>query len=171
MKFKSIATMSIALVSLGFVGFGARGLVANLSGGVTTVKADTMTKPDDPIHARQEMMETVGFATKTAGAMVKGKVPYDAKKAELAMRAINAVAYGFGHKFPVNSKTGGDTEAKEEIWSELDNFNHLIHEMEEHSEKAAKAASGGLEAFKVEFVNTVKYCKQCHKKYRDKKKK
>ncbi len=145
-------------------------IVATLGVGGVAI-ADTKTKPGDPIHARQEMMETVGFATKTAGAMVKGKAPWDARKAELAMRTINAVAYGFGHKFSDNSKTGGDTEAKVEIWSEMKNFKHLIHEMEEHSEKAAKAAGNGLDAFKVEFVATVKYCKQCHKKYRNIKKK
>ena len=168
MIFGSLKKTSLVLAATGFIGLG---MITHLTGLSISVRADTMSKPADPIHARQEMMKTAGFAAKTAGAMVKGKAPWDARKAELAMRAINGVAYGFGHKFPDNSKTGGDTEAKVEIWSEMNNFKHLIHELEEHSEKAAKTAAAGLDNFKVEFANTVKYCKKCHKKYRDIKKK
>lgn len=151
--------------------FGVVGLATGLMFLPPPLHADTKSKAAGPIAARQSMMDTAKFAAGTAGAMVEGKAPYDARTAELAMRTLNAVALGFGHKFPDDSKTGGDTEAKAEIWSEMDNFQHLVHEMEEHSEKAAKVAANGLEAFKVEFAATMKYCKECHKKYRDIKKK
>ena len=134
------------------------------------VRADGVLTAKSAAHDREELMEMAGFATKTASKMIEGKTPWDGKKAELAMRTLQAVGLAFGHKVPEGSITE-DSEASPDIWKNMKDFQHLVAELEEHGDRAAKAASKGLEAFKPEFEATVKYCKTCHKKYRIKKKK
>jgi cytochrome c556 len=126
---------------------------------------------DAPTKTRQDVMKSVGFATKTAAAMVKGKAPYDPVKAELAMRTVNAAITGFPHLFPEGSTTGDETEASPKIWEDMKGFLHIADEVREHSAVAAGAAKKGLDEFKKEFAATTKYCKECHKEYRIKKKK
>ena len=123
----------------------------------------------DPIKSRREIMKTNGFAAKTAGAMLKGQRPFDAHEAELAMRAINAAAYALVRFFPKGSETGGDTAASPKIWQNMKEFLHIADELEEHAEKAIEAARKGEAAFKPAFLEVVKYCKECHEKFRIKK--
>ncbi len=133
------------------------------------LRADGAKTQKSAAHDREELMEMAGFATKTAAKMVEGKTPWDGKKAELAMRTLQAVGLAFGHKVPEGSITE-DSEASPDIWKNMKDFQHQVSELESHSDKAAKAARKGLDAFKPEFTATVKYCKTCHKKYRIKKK-
>jgi cytochrome c556 len=126
---------------------------------------------DAPTKTRQDVMKSVGFAAKTAGAMVKGKAPYDPVKAELAMRTINAAVTGFPYLFPEGSTSGDETEASPKIWEDMKGFLHIADEAREHSGVAIEAAKKGLDDFKKEFAATTKYCKECHEGYRIKKKK
>lgn len=122
-----------------------------------------------PTKTRQNLMSTVGFSAKQAGAMVKGEAPWDPVKAELAMRAINAAATGFPNFFPEGSTSGDDTEASPKIWEEMDKFLHLADELREHSATGIEAAKKGEEEFKKEFAAMTKYCKECHETFRIKK--
>lgn len=124
----------------------------------------------DPIANRKAMMQTVGASTKAAGAMLRGKVPYDAVKAELAMRAINAAASAFGQYFPANSKTGGKTTAAPKIWEDMAGFMKITDNLAVTSAAGIKAAKAGEGAFKAAFGAMAKNCKQCHQTYRVKKK-
>lgn len=123
----------------------------------------------DPIADRKALMKTVGFSAKAAGAMVKGEAPFDAAKAELAMRAIHAAATGLPHLFPDSSKTGGETEASPKIWEDMKGFLHQAEELKEHSAEAIEAAKKDAEAFKTAFGGVAKYCKSCHESFRVKK--
>lgn len=121
---------------------------------------------DAPTKVRQDVMKTVGFSAKTAAGMVKGETPYDPVKAELAMRAVHAAAVAFPHLFPEDSKSGDDTEAAPKIWEDMKGFVHLAEELQEHAAEAAEAAKKGPDEFREEFVETTKYCKECHSSYR-----
>ena len=123
----------------------------------------------DPIADRQTIMKNVGAGMKAAGQMVKGETEYDAAKAELAMRVINAAAIGYGHFFPEDSKTGGDTEAKPTIWEDMDGFQQAREKLVTTSAAAVKASEGGLDSFKAAFGEVGGACKGCHEKYRVKK--
>ncbi len=125
---------------------------------------------DDPIAARKMLMKANGFAAKQGAAMVKGEAPYDAAKAEMVMRTINAVSIAAPKFFPADSKTGGDTTASPKIWEDMNGFVRQAEEMEEQSAGGIEAAKKGLDAFKVAFTATTKYCGSCHEAYRVKKK-
>ena len=122
----------------------------------------------DPIAERKALMKTVGFSTKMAGAMVKGEAPFDAVKAELAMRAINAAATGLPHLFPESSKTGGETEASPKIWEDMSGFLKQADSLRESAGQAIEAAKDAG-TFKTAFGEVTKNCKSCHEAYRVKK--
>ncbi|MEM6665820.1 MAG: hypothetical protein AAF638_05390 [Pseudomonadota bacterium] len=50
-------------------------------------------------------MKDVGAATGAAAAMVRGQAPLDARVAQLALRTMNAAAYGYIYLFPEGSQT------------------------------------------------------------------
>ncbi len=123
----------------------------------------------DPIANRQEMMKNVGAAMRVAGGMAKGKIPYDALAAELAMRVMNSSAAGFASLFPADSKTGGDTEAAPKIWEDAAGFDAVSEEFRTTSANAIVAAKKGEADFKAAFGAVAKNCKACHQDYRIKK--
>lgn len=139
-----------------------------IAGTVGVMTAGAMAA-DDPIAARQALMKANGFAAKQGAAMVKGEAPYDAAKAELVMRTMNAVAIAVPKFFPEDSQTGGDTEASAKVWEDMAGFLHEAEELEEHSAEGIEAAKENLDAFKAAFAETTKYCKSCHEAYRVKK--
>ena len=76
----------------------------------------------DPIAARRALMKANGDEAKIGGAMAKGEAPFDLAKARKMFAHVRGcVGEGAG---PVseNSKTGGDTAAKPEIWENMDDF-------------------------------------------------
>ncbi len=139
-------------------------LAAALAVGLTVAQA-----ADDPIATRKGLMKTVGASIKASVPMIRGKVPYDAVKAELAMRAINAVATGIGNFYPDGSQTGGKTSASPKIWSDRAGYTAIREELKAASAAAIIAAKSGEGAFKAAFGKVGATCKKCHKAYRVKK--
>ena len=125
---------------------------------------------DDPIKDRQELMKGNGKAVKGVVAMLKGEKPYDGAAAGKAMKDINGSLVTFVTLFPKGSETGGDTEAKPDIWDNKAEFESRAKDLEAATAKAAAAAAGGLDAFKVAFGDVGKACKSCHEKFREEKK-
>jgi cytochrome c556 len=124
---------------------------------------------DDPIATRKALMKTVGASIKASVPMVRGKIPFDAVKAELAMRAINAVATGIGSFYPDGTQTGGKTSASPKIWSDRAGYTALRKELIVASAAAIVAAKAGEGPFKAAFGKVGAMCKKCHKAYRVKK--
>lgn len=123
----------------------------------------------DPVVNRQAAMSHVGAAAKASGAMLKGEVDYDAAKALLALRIMNATALGFGSQFPEGSETGAETEAAPAIWSDRAGFDAAADKFIADTKAAIDAAPADLEAFKAAFGGVAANCKACHKDYRIKK--
>jgi len=138
-------------------------------GAVFAVGLTAAQAADDPIATRKALMKTVGVSIKASVPMIRGKVPYDAVKAELAMRAINAVATGIGNFYPDGSQTGGKTSASPKIWSDRAGYTALRKEMADASAAAMVAAKAGEGPFKAAFGKVGATCKKCHKAYRVKK--
>lgn len=120
----------------------------------------------DPIAERKAMMKSVGAATGAAAAMVKGQADFDARVAMLALRTMNAVALGYGSKFPEGSETG-DTKAKATIWSDADGFAAAIAKWEADTSAALAAPAADLDAFKAQFGMVAANCGTCHQTYRN----
>jgi len=123
------------------------------------------------IKARHKLMADSVFAAKQAGGMVKGATPYDAGKAELAMRLISAAAFNMDKYFPKDSipKKGSKSEASPKIWQDMADFLNEIEKFKTSSNAAIKLAGEGEDAFKGGFMSVMKSCKSCHENYRIKK--
>ena len=123
----------------------------------------------DPAVDRQAMMKNVGAAMRVAAGMVKGKIPYEALAAELAMRTMSSTALGYPAMFPAGSESGADTEAAPAIWSNAAGFATASAKFAADAGKAAEAAKGGADAFKAAFGAVAQNCKACHQDFRIKK--
>ena len=119
----------------------------------------------DPIADRKAMMKSVGAATGASAAMVKGQAEFDPRVAMLALRTMNAVALGYGSKFPEGST--GDTKAKDTIWSDPDGFAAAIAKFEADTSAALAAPATDLDAFKAQFGMVAANCAACHETYRN----
>ncbi len=129
---------------------------------------------DDPVKARHHLMkEVVGKNMKLVVSMLKEEseqdaIPYDAAKAEAALKAISEVPDKFVKLFPENtSMMDVKTDAKPEIWDNKADFEKQAQGLKTKSQDAAKVASSGKEQLKpVVFGTVAKQCKICHEKYK-----
>jgi cytochrome c556 len=102
------------------------------------------------------------------GAVVGGKMPYDAKAFQV--RADRSVVLGqiLSEVFPAGSDKGAPTEAKPEIWQQQPEFRKLLGDTQDKLGALSKAAaSGNLETIKPVFAAAAESCKTCHKKYKN----
>jgi cytochrome c556 len=123
----------------------------------------------DPIAARRALMKANGDEAKAGAAMAKGEAPFDLAKARKMFSTFEDAAAKAPSLFPDNSKTGGDTAAKAEIWENIDDFKARLVKLGTDS-KAALDSVTDLDTFKAAFGNIGKNdCAGCHEKYRVKK--
>jgi cytochrome c556 len=123
----------------------------------------------DPIAARRALMKANGDEAKAGAAMAKGEAPFDLAKARKMFSTFEDAAAKAPSLFPDNSKTGGDTAAKAEIWENIDDFKARLVKLGTDS-KAALESVTDLDTFKAAFGNIGKNdCAGCHEKYRVKK--
>lgn len=124
-------------------------------------------KPEDAVKYRQNGLFVMGQHFSRIGAMVNGRVPYDAKaaaeNAEIVATMAKLPLAGFG---PGTDKVT-PSRAKAEIWTEQNKF-------KEHNEKLvaetgkllAAAKTNSLDNLKVAFGSTANTCKACHDAFR-----
>lgn len=134
---------------------------------LATPAAAQFAKPEDAVKYRQSALFVMAQHFGRIGAMVNGRVPYDAKAAVENAEVVNAMAQlpwaGFA---PGTEKLS--QKAKPEIWTEQAKF-------KEHNEKfAAEAAkllaaakTNNLDNLKAAFGPTAGTCKACHDAYRN----
>ena len=137
-------------------------------GVVFTAGAQQFSKPEDAIKYRQSALSVMGTQFAQIGAMVQGKVPYDAKVAADSAAVVEVLAKlpwaAFG---PGTDK--GETKARPEIWSEGAKFKDAQEKLIAESTKLAAASkSGKLEDLKPAFSATAGTCKGCHDSFRAK---
>ena len=126
-------------------------------------------KPEDAIKYRQSVMTIIGTHFGRIGAVVQGKVPYDAKTTADNANIVFVMSKLPFSAFVEGSDKGGNTKAKPEIWKEMDKFQAAAKDMQEQVVKLdAAAKSGNLDAIKAAFGDTGKSCKACHDTYREK---
>ena len=102
------------------------------------------------------------------GAMVKGKVPFDAAAAQANADLVVTLA-----KLPwsafVEGSDKGDTNARPEVWSQPDKFKAAAQKLEDATVKLAAAAKTGKpEDLKPAFSAASETCKSCHDDFRKK---
>ncbi len=153
--------MSKSLMSMAL----AAAAVAVLSAGA--VSAQTAAKPD-PIAQRKAILKGFGAATGPAAQMLQGKAPYDGAKVQAALATYQKGAATLPALFPADSKTGGETAARPEIWQNKKDFDGRFAKLSADA-KTASAAITDEASFKANFPKVLANCGGCHELYRVKK--
>ena len=139
-------------------------IVAGVALGVTVAVAQ-----QDPVAARKALMKANGDEAKIGAAMMKGQAPFDLAAAKKIFAAWEEAAVKMPELFPDNSKTGGETAARAEIWENMVDIKARFAKLGTDA-KAAAASVTDLDSFKAAFGNIGKNdCGGCHEKYRVKK--
>ncbi len=128
---------------------------------------------DDQVKERKALMKKVGGSIGLTVKMVKGAIPFDAAKAEQALKTMAEAA----DKFPTLFKEGTDmtkvkeSEASPKIWENLEDFKKKSEAFKLAALASAEAAKKG----KGPLAGTLKAlggtCASCHTSYRVKKQK
>ena len=123
-------------------------------------------KPEDAIKYRQSALFVMSQHFGRIGAMVNGRVPFDAKVAAENAEVVAELAVlpwaAFG---PGTDK--GNTKAKAEIWTDQAKFKeHSDKLVAETAKLSAAAKTGNLDTLKTAFGATAGTCKACHDAFR-----
>jgi cytochrome c556 len=129
--------------------------------------AAQFAKAEDAIKYRQSSLTVMATHFGRVGAMVNGRVPFDAaaaqQNAEIATMMSTLPWQGFGA-----GTEGG--RAKPEIWKESAKFKELSDDMNKKMVALnAAAKTGNLDAIKTAFGPAGASCKTCHDAYQAKK--
>ena len=123
-------------------------------------------KPEDAVKYRQSALSVMGTHFSRVGAMVNGRVPFDARVAQENVQIVNDMARlpwsGFG---PGTDKLSA--KAKPEIWTEQAKFkDHAEKLTAETAKLLAAAKTQNLDNLKSAFGATAGSCKACHDAFR-----
>ena len=121
---------------------------------------------DDPIHARKELMEANGKATKSVVPILKGAAPFKLDVVQAALNNYISAAEKEPALFPPGSEKG-KTDALPAIWKNKSDFEARFAKLGADS-KAALAAITDEASFKANFPPVLKNCGGCHELYRAK---
>jgi cytochrome c556 len=144
----------------------ATAALAALTLGAALPAAAQFAKPEDAIKYRQSALRVMGTHFGRIGAMVNGRVPFDAaaaqQNAEIATMMSTLPWQGFGA-----GTEGG--KAKPEIWKESAKFKELSDDMGKKMVALnAAAKTGNLDNIKTAFGATGASCKACHDAFQEK---
>ena len=135
---------------------------------VSSVMADEQKTPEvAAIDYRKASFGMIKHHFGPMGAMVKGDKEFNAEEF-----AKNAEAVATLSKFPMNGFIAGsdmgETEAKDNIWSNMDDFKKKMETFQIEAASLAEIAKGGdMAAIKPQFGKVGESCKACHKEYKE----
>ncbi len=122
-------------------------------------------KPEDAIKYRQSALSVMGAHTVRLGAMVNGRVPFDARVAQENADIIATIARLPWQGFGAGTEGG---KAKAIIWSDGARFKSGNEKLAVDATALATAAkSGNPDQIKTAFGTYAANCKTCHDVYRD----
>ena len=126
-------------------------------------------KPEDAIKYRQSALSVMGTHFGRIGAMVNGKIPFDAKAAVENAEIVAEMAKLPWAAFGPGTDKGGNTKAKPEIWTEQAKFKEYSDKMVlETGKLVIVSKTGNLDVLKTAFAATAETCKSCHDAFRNK---
>ena len=141
--------------------------VLALAGVVTALPAAAQfAKPEDAVKYRKAAFTVMAAHFGRVGAMVNGRVPFDAAAAQANMEVANTMAKlpftAFGPGTDV-----GDTRAKPNVWTDNAKFVAAATKMQDEMAKLnAAAKTGNLDQIKAAFGPVGQACKACHDDFR-----
>jgi cytochrome c556 len=125
------------------------------------------SKAERIIEYRQAALTLLGWNISPVAGMVKGEIPWDQKALEMHAMRLAQVAPMIAEGFPADSQSGAPTDAKPEIWKNMDDFEAKARDLEVAAAKFAETAKGGdRKAIAAGLGEVGGTCKACHDKYR-----
>lgn len=142
-------------------------VVASAAALLTAAITAAAVKPEAAIHYRQSVYTMIGWNFVPMVDMIKNKTPWDSAEFSKHADRIAFLAPQLLEGFPEGSDKGADTEAKPEIWKNLDDFKSKMSDLVRETKNLSEVAKTGDEAkTREQFKNTAHACKSCHDKYR-----
>ena len=137
----------------------------------TTTLAPAVQAAGDPnaqaIKYRQSAYTVLAAQFGYMGAVVGGKMPYDAKAFQTRVDRTAYMATIVPETFGPGTDAGAPTKAKKEIWTSQAEFQKLMKDMQDKTAALAVAAkSNDLEKIKPAFGAAGQSCKACHDKFK-----
>jgi cytochrome c556 len=133
------------------------------------VAAQTPSAAQQAIKYRQAALTLLGYNIGPISAMMKGEIPFDARKAELHATRLAQVTPMILEGFPADSQTGAPTKAKPEIWQNMDDFSAKMADLEKATAALVTATRTGEQRQVGAALGGVgNACKACHDSYRAK---
>ncbi|MBV0934291.1 c-type cytochrome [Marinobacterium weihaiense] len=147
-------------------------IAATLGAGVLTLWASLVqaqTDVEKAIDYRQGVYRAMDWNLSPLAAMVQGRVEFDAaafaERSERIRLLGSIVAEGFA-----DADSGrGDTRASYRVWTNRDQFDELMTDMQARSKALSDAARAGKprEALRPLLGQLGQSCKACHDRFRD----
>ena len=134
-------------------------------------------KPEEAIRARQSIMRVIALNFGPLGKMASGDAAFDkAKFQENAARIESVWSMNVGQFFipgtdkPVSgAKIATFTDAKPEIWQQMDKFKAVADQATQRVKALSEAGKSGDEkAMRAATGELAKSCKACHDDFRAK---
>jgi cytochrome c556 len=124
-------------------------------------------KPKHFVKYRQGVFTLIRWNFGPMGAVVKGQAPYDSARFATQAARVSALAPMIAEGFDPSTKGAKGTEAKDDIYANLAEFNRLAKDFEAKAATLAKVAqSGNLGQIKPAFEATGKACGACHDRFK-----
>jgi cytochrome c556 len=141
-------------------------ILASVATAMALPAAAQFAKPEDAVKYRKASLTLIGTHFGRVGAMVSGRVSFDAKVAaenvELVAELAKLPWAAFGE-----GTDKGETRAKPEIWKEAGKFKEASDKFQAETLKLQAAAkTGNLDTLKMAFGATGASCKACHDTFR-----
>ena len=120
---------------------------------------------DKNVKERMMLMKEMANNTKTIGQMLKGKTPFDADEAKLALERLSSLSLETPKVFKVNA-SDPKSEARPAIWDEFDEFTRLSKDLAETSLVLAGSIDS-IDDLRPALKGVSSGCKACHRQYRE----
>lgn len=134
-------------------------------GALTFAATISAVAASDAICERQKLMKATGAVTKDLSAMLKGQAPFDLAKVQTGLKAYQDNTAKFVTLFPDDTKSGGDTSASPNIWTDSSGFK-AANDKFINDAKMAAASIKDEASFKLAMPAVLKNCGECHEVYR-----
>ena len=119
---------------------------------------------DKNVKERMMLMKEMANNTKTIGQMLKGKTPFDANEAKLALERLSSLSLETPKVFKINA-SDPKSEARPAIWDEFDEFTRLSKDLAETSLLLAGSIDS-IDDLRPALKGVSSGCKACHRQYR-----
>ena len=120
---------------------------------------------DKNVKERMMLMKEMANNTKTIGQMLKGRTPFDANEAKLALERLASLSLETPKVFKINA-SDPKSEARPAIWNEFDEFTKLSKDLAEASLLLAGSINS-IDDLRPALKGVSSGCKACHRKYRE----